>query len=214
MFTFGTAPSYSGLVSGIQSWMSSRSDIATGSTGEQLIDDWIRLTEADFNRLLRVREMESSTTSTPDSNGQFSLPSDFLELRKLVSTNTPRRDLKLINPSMNEELYGYRESDVPDMFSIEGSTVYIFPVSTTNVEVHYYATISALGWSNTSNWLLTKQPQAYLFGALKHGSIWAQDPEVIGTYTQLFNEQIAMLQRDDYGGRWARGAVRSHGQKP
>ena len=101
-FTAGSTPTYSELFAAIQTWLKGRTDIASGSTGTALIDDWIRMVEADINHGfgvggaitpgLRVREMEASATSTPDSNGQFSLPSGYIGMRAVISKNSPRRE--------------------------------------------------------------------------------------------------------------------------
>jgi len=212
--TAGSDPTYSTLVSAVQEWMSKRSDIATGGTGNTLIDDFIRLTEDDFNRLLRVREMETSTDKTPDSSGQFTLPTDYLEIRAMVSKNTPRRELSVIDLMQAENLYGYRESDLPDHYTITGSTITILPVSTTDVTLYYYKKIPALYTSNTSNWLLVKQPAAYLYGCCRHAAAWMKDADDESANLSRFMGYISALRADDDAGRWGRAAVRSMGQHP
>ena len=210
---FGIDTNYNGLYAAIRAWMSDRSDFGT-SGGASLADDFILLAESDLNRELRVREMETSATSTPDSSGQFGLPASYLEWRSVTSLDSPRRTLTLIDSNMAEHLYGYRESDLPNNFTIEGSTVSILPVSTTNVLMKYYRTIPALGWSNITNWLLTKAPNVYLYGCCMHAAIYIRDPEDEAHFRDLFMTGIEQLRADDKGQRWARFSVRSQGQKP
>ena len=211
---FGFDVTYDGLLPAIRAWMSDRSDLYGSVEGDSLSDDFIRLAETDLNRELRVREMETSATSTPDSSGQFTLPTDYLEWRSVTSLDSPRRTLTPVDPNMAEHLYGYRESDLPQNFTIEGSTVSILPVSTTDVLFKYYRTIPAIGWSNTTNWLLTKAPHVYLYGCCMHAAIYIRDAEDEAHFRGLFMAGIEQLRTDDKVQRWARYSVRSQGQKP
>jgi len=199
---------YDNLKTTITSWMSARTDIAAE------VDDFIDMTEADVNRLLRVREMETSATSTPDSSGQFTLPSDYLEYRALISTRNPRRPLALIDPLMAEHRFGYRESDLPNFFTIIGTTVTILPVDTTDVLLLYYQKLTALDDTDTSNWLLAKSPNTYLFGCIRYAAEWIGDFSHADRMEARFQQEIAKLNSDDKGQRYARAAVMSQGQKP
>lgn len=209
------------LKTAINSWMLSRDDIGTSDT---VTDEFIDLAEADVNNgillpdgsvvALRVREMESSSTLTPDSDGQATLPSDYLEYRAVLWTGSPRRDLKIIDPMMAEHRYGYREADTPSHFTIIGSTIQVLPVSTTDISLLYYASISALSDDNTSNWLLAKSPNAYLFGACQYAAMWLRDDKAAGMFQGRFLAEIMKLNAADKGQRYARAAVMSQGQKP
>lgn len=199
---------HAGLKAAVTSWMADRADIA------DQFDDLLTLTEADLNRFLRVREMEATATLTPDSDGKATLPSDYMEWRAVISTNNPRRILKLIDPMMAETLYGYRESDLPEHFTIIGDTLQVLPVSTTDVSLLYYKTVPALTSSATTNWLLTKAPNIYLFGTCRYASAWLKETEDEGRFEARFMGEIERLTQDDKGQRYARAAVLSQGQRP
>lgn len=209
---------YSDLKSAITSWCYGRTDIAA------VADDFIDLTEADINTgvldpatggtvKLRTRDMETTTSLTPDSNGQATIPTDYLEFRQVTSTNNPRRNLMLISASMAEEKYPFRESDLPNNFTIIGTKIQVLPVSTTAISLVYYAKITALSDSNTTNWLLTAKPNVYLFGCLRHACAWmADDREQI--YLGKFIEGIRTYNDSDTAGRWSRASSLASGQKP
>ena len=199
---------YSDLSTAITSWMEGRADIAAQ------FDDFLLLAESDINRLLRVREMETSTSLTPDSDGKATLPSGYLEWRAVIWTGSPRRELKLIDPMQAEHLYGYRESDTPNHFTVSGSTLQVFPVSTTAISLMYYTAVPALTSSATTNWLLTKAPNVYVFNICRYASAWLRNEPDEATFEARFMAAIERLMADDKGQRYARAAVLSQGQRP
>lgn len=211
---------YSELKASVADWLYGRSDVSSISA------DSITLAEANINHgirdpatgetvKLRTRDMETVSTLTPNSDGRVTLPSDYLEFRQVTSTDTPRRNLSLISPSYSEERYGYRESELPNAFTIIGSYLYVLPVSTTDIELTYYAKVAALSDSATTNWLLTKSPGVYLDGALYHASRWLRNnPEDTSAFLTSFISGIRGLNDTDKDGRWSRGPSLTSGQRP
>ena len=66
--------SYSTLKTSIANWLN-RTDLT-----DEIADDFIKLTEADFNSKLRIRKMITQSSITIDSETE-SLPSGFLQVR-------------------------------------------------------------------------------------------------------------------------------------
>jgi len=63
------------------------------------IDDFIDLTEADFNRRLRIRAMETINSSFTIDSATESLPTGFLVARSFVITSTNvANPLQLVTP--------------------------------------------------------------------------------------------------------------------
>jgi hypothetical protein len=199
---------YPGLLEAIRSWMAERTDILAQA------DTFVDLAESDINRLLRVREMEASETLTPDANGQATLPEDYLEYRAVVSTNNPRRNLQLIDPMTAEHRYGFRDSGLPSFFTIVGDTIQILPVSSTDIQLLYYQRLPELTDDDPSNWLLAKSPNTYLFGALRYAAEWISDWPHADRMEMRFAGEVAKLNADDKGQRYARAASIGQGQKP
>ena len=199
---------YSQLATAVTSWMSDRTDISAQ------FDDFLLLAESDINRFLRVREMETTSSLTPDSDGKATIPDGYLEYRAVIWTGTPRRELKLIDPMQAEALYGYRESDTPRNFTIIGSTIQVLPVSTTAISLVHYTEVPALTSSATTNWLLTKCPNIYLFGVCRYAHAWLREPEDEAVLNGRFMDEVMKLNADDKGQRYARSAARGQGQRP
>ena len=63
-------------------------DFLNRSDLTDIIKDWIRMAEAEFNRLLRVREM-SVRTRAPLSSQYLKLPVDFLGMRNIELITDP-----------------------------------------------------------------------------------------------------------------------------
>jgi hypothetical protein len=196
---------YAQLQAAVASWLD-RSDLTTE------IVDFITLFEAVANRRLRVRQMETSTTLTP-SSGSASLPSDYLQWRRVTWTGSVRQELEYVHPSYLQALYPDTPSDTPTVFTIEGSTLKVRPTSTTGLEFDYYQKIPALADDATTNWLLTAHPDLYLFGSLVEAQMFTVDPEQAAIWKarrdEVFDE-ISNLGRKSQGG----GAIRVMGPTP
>ncbi len=200
---------FSELQSQIQSWLMNRTDLATQAP------DFITLCEADLNTRpdFRVKEMESSSDLT-QSTGVCTLPTDYLEYRSVVAKTDPRHFLDLVARDFVDDNYGDNAAGTPTYFIIEGASMRIYERSTDTIEIRYYAKVPALSTSATTNWLLTKSPNTYLYGSLRHAAIFMRDMEGVGLYDGLYNASIEALINADKGARWARGAVRQRDFRP
>jgi len=199
--------SYSSLKSSLQDWLQGRTDLATVS------EDCIALAEADFNRTLRVREMETSSTLTP-SSGEATLPTDYLAWRTVTALTDPRRELEYVAPSYIEDEYGDREAGTPAFFTIRGSTILIVPYPTGNVRLDYFQKIPALSDANTSNWLLEAYPNLYLYQSLKHLAVYLDNDAAAQKYAGLANGAMEALTYDDSTARFNRISARISGPTP
>ena len=194
--------SYAELKTAIASWLA-RSDLTDN------IPDFITLFEAAANRRLRARQMEASVNLSP-SSGEATLPADYLAWRRLTWTGSPRVELAYVAPSYLQAAYPTSPSDTPRIFTIEGATLKVRPVSDTALEFLYYQKISALSDDNPANWLLDAHPDLYLFGSLAEAQMFAVDPDKAalwkGRRDELF-EEINSLSNKTRGA----GAIRVMG---
>jgi hypothetical protein len=140
------------------------------------IPEFIALFEACANRRLRVRQQEATTNLTPDANGSASLPADYLALRRVTWTGSPRVELAYVHPSYLQAAYPSAPADVPRIFTIEGATLKVRPRDQTALEVNYFQKIPALATTDP-NWLLTAHPDLYLFGALVEAEMFGVNDE-------------------------------------
>ena len=140
------------------------------------VPEFIALFEAAANRRLRVREQEASANLTP-SSGAAALPADYLSWRRVTWSGPTRLELEYVHPSYLQAAYPSAPSDVPRIFTIEGSTLKVRPVNDTALEFEYFQKVPALSDSVSSNWLLSAHPDLYLFGSLVEAEMFGVNDE-------------------------------------
>ncbi|MEV5407197.1 hypothetical protein AB0L20_32305, partial [Streptomyces albidoflavus] len=151
---------YSELQASIADWMD-REDLVAR------IPDFIQLGQAKLRRVLRVREMEISTTLSP-INGVCFLPTNYEEFRAVYASTGTGKPLELFTPDFAIEKYGWSApAGVPQYFTLIGNELRPYPSTTGEVGLIYYQTIPDIaGAPDGENWLLTKDPRTYLFASL------------------------------------------------
>jgi hypothetical protein len=188
---------YTDLQASVASWLN-RPDLTT-----QIVDA-IRMFEARANRLLRVREMQATLASTALSSGAANLPTGFLEFEELRSVTSG----KTLQPKSLESI---RRQDTtasgdPAYFAVAGTQVVCWPQSG-NIQGTYYVAIPALA-SNATNWLLTANPDVYLFGSLEEMSMYIKDDERIPLWARKCAALMEHLQSASERSEFAGGPIR------
>lgn len=151
-----TITDYASLQTAINDW-ADRSD----SSGT--LDGYIQLAEAEFNLVLRSHRRETSATLTTDANGEVSLPAGFREMRSIVRDYSGALPLIPVSWPQLIAMNPYAEGADPIYYAIRGTTLKVAPIIEDDFIAVYEAALSGLSGSNTTNWLLTLAPQAYLF---------------------------------------------------
>jgi hypothetical protein len=138
------------------------------------IPTFIQNFEAKMNRALFVRQMEqrsSATVTAGVTDCEFVLlPSDFQSMRRVrLSSVTGKPCLEFRSGTQMDE-YRFKTQNIvgqPVYFTIFGTEMELGPTpdQSYTLEMVYRKNIPALS-SNSSNWLLTMAPDAYLYGAL------------------------------------------------
>lgn len=200
--------SYSALKTSIQSWMFDRTDLAP------MCGDFITLCEGDINRVLRGRKQITVTTLTLDDDGVADLPDDYLEFRNVTALTSPRRRLSMVAPGYRDDAYPFRDACWPNVFSIDGDTMMVLPKTSSDIELEYFAKIPALSDATTSNWLLAKVPNIYLYGSLKHAAVFVGNDERAQTFGSLFTGLLDALVAEEKGAVWSGGRARVSGPTP
>jgi len=137
------------------------------------IDDFIDLTEADFNRRLRIRAMEVVDTSFTIDAATEALPAGFLQIRSfIITSSTPDRVLSLMTPFHQADTQDFSNSGIPRAFSIEGTNFRFSPApdSTYTARLVFYKAFESISSTTATNTILDKFPDIYLFGALYYAS--------------------------------------------
>ena len=197
---------YTELKASIANWLN-RSDLS-----DEIADDFIKLTEADFNAKLRIRQMEQIDTVTINAE-TVSVPTGFISVRSFyILSSSTKYPLEYITPHNMFEIRGGSRSGRPRSYTIEADNEteqFRFgpspDVSYTGY-LSYYKNIEALSSSNASNPILDKHPGIYLYGSLYHAAnfLGGMDPDQKQNWLQMY---IAALERceqndkqDSYGG--------------
>lgn len=155
------------------------------------ISTFVALFEAKAGRKLRTRLMESSFSGTIAA-GLIALPADFSAFKALWPANY--EDSPLMARTLETVVSQDRDSGIPSMYAVDGANVRFD--GSGDVSGVYYAKIPSLS-ANGTNWLCTAAYDAYLFGALAEGSLYALDPQLAQVYAARSDMILNEIMRDD-----------------
>jgi len=156
------------------------------------IDTFIDLAEARHKRDIRIREMITRYAITVDGRYE-DLPTGFLEgitFRLLTDPVTRLEFLTL------DQMASYRSetSGKPTKYTIGAQFEFDkAPDASYSGEVMYYKAVTAISDSNTTNAILTRAPDAYLYGALLATAPYLMNDERIVTWGQLYKDCVDSL---------------------
>lgn len=185
---------YTGLKASVADWLN-RADLTA------VVPDFIAMAEAQFNRELRVVQMEAlsvgSSSASAQGFGTVGMPTDWLE------TRTFRIDQPTFG-SQKLEYVGEQELDELQTMGLTGTTRYytiingefqMLPAPTASVtyDIRYYAKIPALA-TNETNWLLTKSPDLYLYGALTQSAPYLKDDDRLAVWGAIRAKLVSDIQ--------------------
>lgn len=190
---------YSELQSSIADWMNQTNLTA-------VIPDFIRLAEAQMNRVIRVSQMEQrATTLTVAGQAYYSLPTDYLALRDIQLNASPNRSLSYMSPEEIDIHYDSTVNDTPNFYTIVGNEFQLAPAPSSehNLEISYYQQIPALSDSSTTNWLLTAYPDIYLYGSLVQAEPYMKNDQRIGLWKSALEMALNELKLADRKYRWS-----------
>lgn len=177
---------YSSLQTSVASWLH-RSDLTAQ------IPDFIALAEAKLSADLAARAMEARTTlAVTAGNAYLTLPADMLEMHRLSVQGDPVRVLSYRSPDELQQDYPFSMSGKPAVFAVLGNEMQLAPVPDADytLELTYKQRIPALSPSNSTNWLLSAWPNAYLYGALCAAQPYLVNDERLPTFQALYREAV------------------------
>jgi len=165
------------------------------------IPEFIALAEARFNRILRIRDMETVSTaiSTAAGTREYSLPTGFVQMKEFHLSTDPLTPLAYITPEMMTRLWAGSAQAKPEVFTIIADNVRLGPgpdaVYTTSML--YYKTFTALSDSATTNDMLTNNPDVYLYGTLLEAEPFIMNDQRIPVWLGAFDKAVASIQNQD-----------------
>lgn len=162
---------------------------------DQKIPDFILLAESSLNKALRHSRMVSTTSLSLSANTQkVAIPADFLEPIYAQAANDPDNAMEQVSAQqlIIMRRNRLRSSGSPKFFAILGRFLEVAPIPTvvTQIDLTYYQAIPALSAGSPTNWLLTYDPDIYLYTALLHAAPFLKDDARAAVYDNLVTKQI------------------------
>jgi hypothetical protein len=165
------------------------------------IPEFISLAEARFNRVLRIRDMETVSTaiSTTAGTREYSLPTGFVQMKEFHLSTDPITPLAYITPEMMSRMQAGSTKAKPQVFTIIADNVRLGPnpdaVYTTSML--YYKAFTALSDSATTNDMLTNNPDVYLYGTLLEAEPFIMNDERVPLWLAAFEKAVSDIQNQD-----------------
>ena len=185
----GTITNYSSLLQAITDWVDTPEI-------EQIADQMVQFVEADLNSRLRCREMIVRARTTSDAE-YVRLPSDWAEAINLqiVGGMSP---LRFVTLDESDIIKRQRSYTAPMFYSLMDGAIELVPAPADDLEIEmvYYGKIPALTTSNTTNWLLSRAPDVYLYGALTHAAPFLKNDARLQTFGQIYLARVSSLQEE------------------
>ena len=133
---------YTELKTAVANWLD-RDDLT------DRIPEFIALAEARFNRVLRIRAMESKqTASTVAGQQNLALPARFVQMRNVQINTTPVTPMQYVTPEIFDRLYGGSSSGTPKFYTVIANELQLGPTpdSVQTIEMLFYETFQAYVW--------------------------------------------------------------------
>lgn len=174
------------------------------------IPNFIQLAEARMSRELETRSQEKRSTATLTSGDEYiALPTDLREVRQVKLNTDPVTNLTYYSPVALDQEYPSAGTGRPRGFSIVGGEMKLRPIpdSGYTAEIIYIGGLTALSDSNTTNNVLTRSPDAYLYGALAEAYAYLLDETRAGQYMQRFNMALEEIKVDEQRAHYGTGSL-------
>jgi hypothetical protein len=185
---------YNGLKASIADFLN-RQDLTSA------IPDFVALAEAQMSRRLlqagpvRMMMARSDATITDEF---ITAPNDFMGIQTIYvgsgETASGLLRLQVATPDEINDLksFYYDPADGPRRFAVVGNSFQFWPWNGASVsaEITYWQRIPPLA-SNSTNWLLTLHPDAYLYGSLLQASPYLKDDARVEMWSGIFQTILA-----------------------
>ncbi len=185
---------YASLQTAVSSWLH-RTDLTA------FVPDFISLAEGKMSADISARPMDVRTNLTATiSNAYVTLPSDMLEMRRLLLVTDPVYVLRYAAPDEITAEFPTAQVGKPTTFTVIGSQIQLAPIPDTaySIELTYKQKIPSLSGTNTSNWLLAAFPNVYLYAALCAAQPFIMNDARIPTFEKLYLNSVDAINSIDW----------------
>jgi len=185
--------SYSTLQTAVANWLD-RDDLT------DRIPEFIALNEAIFNRVLRIRAMETTVTAdTVGGTKSYDLPTGYVQMRQIHLVTSPVTALQYLTPEMMYRVWAGSSSGKPESYTIIGDKIFFGPTpdSVYSYTITYYKTFDNLSDSATTNWVILNAADVYLYGTLLQAEPFLNNDQRIPVWERGLRQGMADLQEQD-----------------
>ena len=195
---------YSELQTAVANWLD-RDDLT------DRIPEFIALAEARFNRVLRLRSMESKqTASTIAAQRNYNLPANYIQMRNFQLNTNPITTLSYVTPEIYDRLWGGSAGGTPQFYTIAADEISLGPVpgSVITMEMLFYKRFTDLSDAAPTNWLLTNAPDIYLYGSMLEAEPFIMNDERVPLWSAALDRAVSDIQEQDNKDRHSGSALR------
>lgn len=164
-----------------------------------LIPDFVTLAETNIGRELRVNKMLTRAQNATIINEFGLAPTDFLAPKSMRLVDEPDTILRFLSVEQMSDYKATKPTGTLTSYALVGSEFWFLPApqSPLEAELIYYAQIPALSASNQTNWLLTANPDVYLWGTLMQAADFLEDDNQLQKYASRFKDAILAIEAAD-----------------
>lgn len=158
------------------------------------VPEFISLAEAQFNRVIRAPDMVTRDDAFTVDGQYETLPTGFIEAKRLVLLTTPVTVLEYLSPEeISETRNAYSSAGKPVYYSVIGGNFEFLPTpgSVYTGSLLYYARLTPV--ASSFNWLATSHPDIYLFGALLQAEPFIRNDERIPVWQSRLDRALSEL---------------------
>ena len=173
---------YTDLQTSIAAWLH-RSDLTA------IIPDFIALAESRINSELTLRVMEQDATlATVIGHDYTDVPSRMVEaIAAFITIGGVQSEMTRVDPV---KLPAGNVNGMPQYWATDGDTIkFDCPLDNTYTITLRYKQGFALA-STSTNWLMTRHPRVYLYGAQAEACAYTRDPQGLSLFDGLFNQAL------------------------
>jgi hypothetical protein len=159
--------SYATLTSALSDW-------AERTYTSAQTDEAIGLAEAEFRLYLGPHFSKETSGTLAFTSGSATLPTGLVRVISLVHATYGA--LTESTPGVVRDRRVWDTTGIPSIYAVQGTTIITAATYTGNLTLDYEGTLTGLSSGNTTNWLITYAPQAYLSMCLHFLKAREEDP--------------------------------------
>ena len=197
---------YATLSSAITDW-AERPDWTSSNT-----DELIALAEAEFRLYFGPNFAKETTATVSFTSGSGTIPTGLVRVLSLTHSTYGRLTESTIAAVRERRIND--ASGIPGVYALFGSTIEVGPSYTGNLTLDYEGTLTGLSSGNTTNWLITNAPQAYLAMCLSFGKARMEDYQGAAVLKSAALQTLSDLGMQSVVAQRGRAQVRLPGMTP